>query len=159
MNNAHSEPKFGVLAEKKGLEGRSLYLHSLTFGRLMDDVVVPYEKGEPFFVDGVPVNKGNLQRIKIIRQSQNFEGQFEDLHQYAALPDSAAFVRAADYPVRLDVLFRGEGEDVTGQVINAFKVGILPRLKEYLPKREELISAALTLFLEGTKRLAAGGAA
>lgn len=34
------------------------------------------------------------------------------------------------------------------QVINAFKVGIPPHLKEYLPKREELISATLTPFLE-----------
>jgi hypothetical protein len=153
----HSDPKFGVLAEKKGLEGRSLYLHSLSFGRLMDDVVVPYEKGDAFFVDGVSVEKSTLVRIKIVRQSQYFEGQFADLHHFAASPSSQKFVRAADYPARLDVLFRGQGEDVTGQVINAFKVGILPRLKEYLPKREELISAALTLFLEGTKRLAAGG--
>jgi hypothetical protein len=157
--NGQWDPKFGVLAEKKGVEGRALYLHSLTFGRLMDDVVVPYEKGDPFFVDGVPVDKSNLVRIKIVRQSPHFEGQFADLHHFASTPDSRAFVRAANYPARLDVLFRGEGEDVTGQVINAFKVGILPRLKEYLPKREELISAALTLFLEGTKKLAAGGAA
>jgi hypothetical protein len=157
--NGQSEPKFGVLAEKKGMEGRALYLHSLSFGRLMDDVVVPFEKGDPFFVDGVPVEKSNLVRIKIVRQSPSFESEFAQLHMYAALPDSSAFVRAADYPVRLDVLFRGESEDVTGQVINAFKAGILPRLKEYLPKREELISAALTLFLEGTKKLAAGGAA
>ena len=154
-----SEPKFGVLAEKKGLEGRALYLQSLSFGRLMDDVVVPYEKGDAFFVDGIAVEKSNLVRIKIVRQSQHFEGQFADLHHFASRPSSAAFVPEAEYAKRLDVLFRGQGEDVTGQVINAFKVGIFPRLKEYLPKREELISAALTVFLEATKKLAAGGAA
>ena len=123
-----TEPKFAVLAEKKGYE-RPLYLHSLSFGRLMDDVVVPYEKGDAFFVDGVSVDKSNLLRIKIVRQSPNFEHQFMQLHHFAANPSSGKFVKAVDYPVRLDVLFRGHSEDVTGQIINAFKIGILPRLK------------------------------
>ena len=50
-----AEPKIAVLAEKKDYE-RPLYLHSLSFGRLMDDVVVPYEAGDAFFVDGVSVD-------------------------------------------------------------------------------------------------------
>jgi hypothetical protein len=153
-----STDKFGVLVEARDYEG-TLYLHSLSWGRLMDDVVVPYEKGEAFFVDGVSVDKKSLRRIKIVRQSKHFEGQFMELHHFASSPSSGAFVRAQDYPTRLAVLFRGEGEDVTGQVINAFRIGILPRLKEYLPKRDELISAALTLFVEGTKALAARGGA
>ena len=152
------EPKFAVLAEKKDYE-RPLYLHSLSFGRLMDDVVVPYESGDAFFVDGVSVEKKNLVRIKIVRQSPNFDHHFMQLHHYAARPSSGKFVNASDYAVRLDVLFRGHSEDVTGQIINAFKVGIFPRLKEYMPKRDELLSAALTVFVEATKRLASGGAA
>lgn len=153
-----ADPKFAVLAEKKAYE-RSLYLHSLSFGRLMDDVVVPYEAGDAFFVDGVSVDKKTLVRIKIVRQSPNFDHHFMQLPNFAAAPSSGKFVKASDYAVRLDVLFRGHTEDVTGQVINAFKVGVLPRLKEYMPKRDELLSAALTVFVEATKQLASGGAA
>ena len=78
------------------------------------------------------------------------------LHHFAAAPSSGKFVKASDYAVRLDVLFRGHTEDVTGQILNAFKVGILPRLKEYMPKRDELLSAALTVFVERPNGLPRG---
>jgi hypothetical protein len=150
------EPRFAVLAEKKGLE-KALYLHGLTFGQLMEDVVVPYESEDPFFIDGVPVQKKELARIKIVRQSANFMRVFNDLHSYLHRGGSKNFVPAADYPVRMDAVMRGDGEDVTGRILNAYKEGILPRIKEYLPKRQELITAALHLFLEASKRWAASG--
>jgi len=105
----------------------------------------------------VPVRKDELVRIKVVRQAPDFERQFIELHHFATRPSSGNFVKAADYPTRLDILFRGQSEDVTGQIINAFKVGILPRVKEYLPKRDELVAAALTIFSETMKRLASGG--
>ena len=150
------EPRFAVLAEKKGHE-KALHLHNLTFGQLMEDVVVPYESGEAFFIDGVPVEKKELARIKIVRQQVNFMRVFNDLHINLHRGGSKNFVPVADYSVRLDAIIRGDGEDVTGRILNAYKEGILPRIKEYLPKRQELITAALHLFLEASKRWAVSG--
>ena len=44
--------------------------------------------------------------------------------------------------------------DVTAQVIKAFTQVVKPSLKDYLPKRQELISAATTVFVEAMKALA-----
>ncbi len=57
------------------------------------------------------------------------------------------------YHVRLEVALREGGEDVTSQVIKAFDSEIKPKLKDYLPKRKELIKAASSFFWEGIKRL------
>jgi hypothetical protein len=50
-------------------------------------------------------------------------------------------------------LFEFLGEDVTSQVIKAFDFKIKPCLKDYLPKREELIAAAFQVFVESVKAL------
>ncbi|HEX7507619.1 MAG TPA: hypothetical protein VF550_12650 [Polyangia bacterium] len=150
------EPRFAVQAQKNGLD-KALYLQNLTFGQLMEDVVVPYERDDSFFIDGVPVQKKELARIKIVRQSPNFMHNLDELNFYLKRGGSKSFVPAADYPMRLDALMRGSGEDVTNRILNAYKEGILPRIKEYIPKRQELISAALTLFVEASKRWAASG--
>jgi len=52
-----------------------------------------------------------------------------------------------------DALLRETGEDVTSQVVKAYKQTIGTRIKDYLPKREELIAAAFQLFLQGVKML------
>jgi hypothetical protein len=49
-----AEARFAVIAELKGDTGL-LCLHNLPFGRLIDEVVSPYETDKPFFVDGAPV--------------------------------------------------------------------------------------------------------
>ena len=154
-----SEAKFAVVAQKKEKEyDKPLYLHDLTFARLIDDVVVPYETDKPFFIDGVPMKRNELARIKIIQQSQDFSKELEQLHWCVRLPTgSGRRVSMAEYPGRLDALFRAGGEDVTSQVIQAFDAKIRPKLKVYLPKREELISAAFQLFVESMKRLGSVG--
>ncbi len=60
---------------------------------------------------------------------------------------------AEQYHIRLEAILRESGEDVTSQVLKAFDRTIRPSVKDYLPKREELIKAALSLFLEGMKAL------
>ncbi|MEI9449090.1 hypothetical protein V8T50_23680, partial [Vibrio parahaemolyticus] len=56
---------FAVYAEVDGIE-KPLILSELTFGRLIDDIVVPYQLGQPFFIDGVVVKAEKLKRIKIL---------------------------------------------------------------------------------------------
>ena len=96
-------------------------------------MVVPYEKGDAFFIDGVPVTKKELARIKIVRQSPSFPALFDELHYRLGKVGSGRTVPPESYLMRLDALIRGEGEDVTQQILNAFTAGILPRLKEYVP--------------------------
>jgi hypothetical protein len=42
---------------------------------------------------------------------------------------------------------------VTAQIIKAYDRAIKPSLKDYLPKRDELIKAAMTVFIEAVKKL------
>lgn len=150
------EPRFAVFAEVSGHE-KPLLMTGLTFPRLIDDVVVPFEGKEPFFVDGAPVTREKIQRLKIIRQTSDFEGFFHDLHWRLRERNlSEQKVLAEQYHIRLEAMLRECGEDVTSQVVKAFDATIRPRLKDYLPKREELIGAALRVFIEGLRTLGGG---
>lgn len=51
------DTKYAVVAESKDYE-KELYLHDLSFAQLMDEIIVPYESSQSFFIDGVPVKKG-----------------------------------------------------------------------------------------------------
>jgi hypothetical protein len=56
QKDGEKEILFGVIAEKEGLE-KSLFMMNLSFERLFDDIVIPYQQEEPFFIDGVPVDQ------------------------------------------------------------------------------------------------------
>ncbi len=148
------EQLFSVFAEVDG-DDKPLILTGLPFGRLVDEIVVPYEANEPFIIDGAFVKKPKIKRLKIIRQGEFFERTFDDLH-WTLRHHSDRHLQelyADQYHLRLEALLRESGDDVTSQVINAYDKTIKPRLKDYLPKREELISAAMKLFLESMKAL------
>ena len=150
--------RFAVIAESKNYD-KPLYLHDLNFSKLMDDVVVPYQSQETFFIDGVPLKATDLKKIKIVRQKASFEELFSHLHHFLrGSKSSGKKVDAKDYPIRLEALFREAGDDVTSQIIKAFDQKIRPSLKEYLPKREELVKGAFEVFIEAMKFFAKGGA-
>lgn len=108
----------------------------------------------PFFIDGVPVTREKLKKLKIIRQNNFFKENFDNLHRYLRFGDvKRQKFYGEQYHIRLEALLRESGEDVTSQIIKAYDTSIRPRLKEYLPKREELISTALRVFYESMKIL------
>jgi len=144
---------FAVLAEAEGYE-KPLILTGLSFARLIDDVVLPFEKKEPFFIDGVPIMREKLRKLKILRQRKIFPILLGDLHYKLRHGDIKRQKTYGDqYYIRLEAAFRAGCEDVTSQVIKAFDTKIKPNLKDYLPKREELIEAAAAFFWEGIKKL------
>jgi hypothetical protein len=151
---ADQAEKFGVIAEISGRQ-KQLVLLNLSFPRMIDEIVVPYDTGEAFFIDGVPVSKEKIQRIKIVRLGQPFEDGMSELdygltrheHQYQK-------IYGDQYETRFEHILRTAAEDVTSQVIKAYNQAVKPRLKDYVPKREELISAATTIFIEAMKVLA-----
>ena len=160
MTNQNAAGNFAVYCEVDGhLE--PLLMFDLTFARLIDDVVVPLENQKPFFVDGVPVTKGPaLRRLKILRQSEEFQHEFGALHWElrAAHQDKREFV-AANYHRLLEGLVRESCEDVTSQVVKAFDTAIRPSLKDYIPRRQDLIDLAAKMFGEGLKALGGYGRA
>ncbi len=82
MMEINQQSLYAILAESKDYQDKELYLHNLSFAQLMDDVVVPYESGESFFIDGVPVKKETLRKIKIVCQKESFQEIVNDLHYF-----------------------------------------------------------------------------
>lgn len=147
------DDRFAVLAEGNE-QAKPFIMTHLTFAKLMDEIVLPYQTDELFFIDGVPLKKSSLKRIKIVKQLGNFDGEFSNLHHCMQRGEFAQQeLYAEQYHIRLDALIRRWGEDVTSQVIKAFESKIRPKLKDYLPKREAIIKGAFEFFLEGTKLL------
>jgi hypothetical protein len=155
MSDQKKEDQFAVFAEADG-QAKPLIMTHLTFARLMDEIVLPYQTDVAFFIDGAPLKKQNLKRLKIMKQKDSFDSTYFSLHhamRWGASDIKKQELYANQYHIRLEALLRESGEDVTAQVLKAFDRTIKPSLKDYLPKREELIKAALTLFVESMKAL------
>jgi hypothetical protein len=58
------------------------------------------------------------------------------------------------YETRFEHALRTDAEDVTSQIVKAYNQAVKPKLKDYIPQRGELISAATTIFVEAMKALA-----
>ena len=148
------EELFAVYAVRKNDPTPLIQTH-LSFGRLMDDIVMPFESDEMFFIDGAPIKATDIDRIKIIRQQEFFNRTFHDLHwgmrHSGDLKKQELYAR--QYHVRLEALLRESGEDVTSQVIKAYRTAIKPKLKDYLPNKEALLGAAIKVFTESLKSL------
>ncbi len=151
--NEEKKDLYAVLAETKDSE-RPLILINLNFPRLIDDVVFPYEEDKPFFIDGVPLTRKKITRLKILRQNDSFLTAFHILHHGMKKgdPERQKFF-GQQYHVRLEAALREGCEDVTSQIIKAYDEKIKPSLKEYLAKRPELIQAANQAFLTTIKFL------
>lgn len=145
------EQTFSVYAEAEG-HAKPLILIGLHFARLIDDIVLPYEEDEPFFIDGVPLTRNKIKRLKIIKEADYFEQYFYNLHVRLRKSDDKK-IYGEQYDIRMLALLREAGEDVTSQIIKAYSKKIKPSIKNYLPKREELIQAAMRLFVESIKTL------
>jgi hypothetical protein len=144
---------FAVFAEVDGYE-RPLILTGLTFGRLIDEVILPNEEDKPFFVDGALVDKKKIRRLKILRQKEAFQTAFFDLHHGMRRKDEKIQkLYGEQYHVRLEAALREGCEDVTSQVIKAYAVKVKPNIKKYLPNRSEIIEGAWTFFMEALKKL------
>lgn len=152
-----TDQKFAIYAEAADI-ARPLIMTGLTVGRLIDEIVHPYEADESFFVDGAPLKRAKLKRIKILKENEGSARSLAILH-HALRTGSDPHkqkVLGDQYHVRVEAIPRDCTEDVTSQVIRAFNVTIRPRLKDYLPKKEELIKAAMEALVSQLKTL--GGA-
>ncbi len=148
-----SQPTYAVIAEIEG-HTKQLVLLGLTFARLMDDIVVPYETDQPFFVDGVPVTRAKIRRIKIAELSEAYRDGIWRLESGLTRGDpSTKKTYGEQYQRRFEHILRTDTVDVTAQVIKAYSQVIKPSIRDYLPKRDELIGAATKVFVEAMKAL------
>ena len=95
-----------------------------------------------------------LKKLKIVRLNDHFSAAFDELHQllhHSGIGFQKLY--GEQYQIRVEALLRGNGEDVTSQIISAYDKTIKHRLKDYLPNREELIKATLQVFIESVKVL------
>lgn len=156
MTQEATTPKpelFSVYASKTG-DSTPLMQTGLTFGRLMEDIVIPFNGEEMFFIDGAPLKASQVSRIKIIKQTDSFSRTFHDLHHGLRWGDlKRQELYAKQYQTRLEALLRESGEDVTAQIVKAYSTVIKPKLKDYLPNRESILDAAVKVFTEGIKAL------
>ena len=149
--------RFAVFCEAEG-HAHPLVLTDLTWGRLIDDVVVPFREDKPFFIDGAPLDKSSIRRVKILRQGKHCSEFLKDFYWRIRAGNKE---QQREYPgqfaIRVDSILRETSEDVTSQVLQAFDREIKPKLKDYVPNRKELIDGAFRVFIEGM-RLLGGGA-
>ena len=141
QSNTFENCEFGIMAETIKLD-KPLHLRSLTFGRLIDDIVYPYENDQPFFIDGAPINKKDILRIKIVLHTGKFNGMFDTIFSGMR---TASKEHLQYYNTYVKAAF-DEADDVTSQVITAYQQGILPQVGDYLTRKSELIANALKLF-------------
>ena len=148
-----SKSTFTIFSEVQGHD-RPLIMTRMNFARVMDEIVLPYETNKPFFIDGVPVTRESIRKIKIIRELHKLRELMDSLHLrlFHGTPQEQKDV-AEQYSIRVEAVLREGGQDVTSQMIKAFDTTIRPKLKDYLPKREELIQAAMMVFAEALKVL------
>ncbi|ELI5882891.1 hypothetical protein ACVW8L_004492 [Vibrio parahaemolyticus] len=145
---------FAVYAEVDGIE-KPLILSELTFGRLIDDIVVPYQLGQPFFIDGVVVKAEKLKRIKILLLNKKHYEHYINKFNRSLDTGTVEFrtMYGEQYNVRLEHILRFNSEDVTSQILKAYDQAIKPKIQDYLPNRSELISSATQIFTESIKLL------
>jgi hypothetical protein len=62
-------------------------------------------------------------------------------------------MHAKQYQTFFEAILRNRCEDVTSQVIMAYKTAIKPSLRDYIPKKELLLESAVKIFIQGIKLL------
>jgi hypothetical protein len=148
-----NDRKFALYAVRKGEPGPLIQIN-LPWDRLMEDIVFPFDNGEMFFIDGAAVKSTDLDRLKILLQGPGFSNEFALLNWSLRVGDvKSKEVHAKQYPTFFEAILRSRCEDVTSQVVKAYKTAIKPSLKDYLPRKELLLESAVKLFIEGMKLL------
>ena len=144
---------FGIIAEVEGYSKQLVQLN-LPFPRLIDEIVVPYDNNDAVFIDGVPATKNAIKRIKIIEIGRAFKVAIEELDmRLTDSEDKTMKIFGDQYSTRFEHLLRTTAVDVTAQVLKAYNQIIKPSIKDYLPKRQELISGATQAFITSMKIL------
>ena len=93
---------------------KPLFMTGLPLARLFDDIVVPYQTNETFFIDGTPVKPKSLKRIKILRAKPNLFNALSGLRRKMTRgPTDRQKICGEQFRVRHEAILRDYSEDVT----------------------------------------------
>ena len=154
MPDEAEKETFCVYAKVRSFD-KPLLMLGLSFGRVVDDVLIPLEKNELVSLDGVSSKKEDILQLKILKETvifkQAYSGFYHELHK--AHDIKRRELVAKNYDLMLEDLMRRNCQDITSQVVKAFDNSIKPKLSDYLPKKEELIKGAFEALLVSLKGL------
>ena len=151
-----NEDRFAIVAEVDGYS-KPLLAVRLTLGRLVDDIVHPYQINKKFFIDGVAISPDKIRRLKILKQDEQFDFYLQKIHDDLEHGNiETRKLSGQQYEIRLQALMIEHGEDITSQVIQAYERTLSSKFKEYLPNRDEVISGIGTLLGQALKSLGTG---
>ena len=146
-----SEQKFTISAVRKD-DPTMLLQMNLSWARLVEDIVIPFDSGEMFFVDGAATKATELDRLKILLNGQGFDRAFANINWHLRAGITATKeMYAKQYPVFIEAILREHCHDVTSQVVRAYKTAIKPRLKDHMLDKNAILDAGVKLFVEGMK--------
>ena len=152
-SNPADDRRFALYAVRKN-SPTALIQINLPWERLMEDVVLPYDGCEMFFIDGAAVKATDLDRLKILLQGEGFQTEFAQLNWHLRVGDTKRKeLYAKEYYAFFEAILRDRCEDVTSQVIKAYKTAIKPSIKDFIPRKDDLLQAAVQIFIEGMKLL------
>lgn len=152
MVEQKSEEKLFTIYAIRKHETTALIQMGLSWERLMEDIVQPFDSGDMFFIDGAPVKATDLDRLKILVETESFRGAFATLNWHLRTGDTKAKeMYIKQYHGFIEALLREHGQDVTSQVVSAFRIAIKPKIRDYMPNKEALLDAAVKIFSESAK--------
>jgi hypothetical protein len=150
-----NEQKFTISAVRKDNPTPLLQMN-LSWGRLMEDIVIPFDSGEMFFVDGAATKATELDRLKILLNGHGLDRAFAHINWNMRTGNTnTREMYAKQYPVFIEAILREHCDDVTSQVVSAYKTAIKPKLKDPLPDKKTLFEGGVKIFVEGMKAFAA----
>ena len=116
MSDVENEQLYAVFAEAQGHQKPLLQIE-LTFPRLIDDIIVPYQTGEMFFIDGAPLTPNKISRIKVLKLTEYFNRSKSDFDEKLTRGSAQEMkVLGEQYSTRFEHIMRQHSEDVTSQV-------------------------------------------
>lgn len=123
-----AESRFTLWALRK-TDTQPLLQLGVSWDRLMNDVVTPYDTGESFFLDGAPIRATDVDRLKILIQGPGFQQASAMINWNLRNGDvKRRELYSMQYHVFIEALLREHCTDVTSQVVSAFRTAIKPRL-------------------------------
>ena len=113
---------------------RPLLVLDLSLERLLADIVSPHEEGQPFFLDGVQVQRGkNLQWLRIYKDKDGWMSKnMHKFHHLLGQGHTTEKPTREGYELRMTGVLKAHGEDVTSRVLTVYTRTAGQTVKDWL---------------------------
>jgi len=150
--------------------GEELLVRNMTLERVLEEVVVPYNTSELFFIDGIRADASKIHRIKILVQQPDFEVLMSELFKTIAgrspqfLPNSPRAKSATEDAIRnkserITAIVEQYSEDITSQMMDAYAatmMGSVSKLQDFQDERKALLDGFRKRVIDSVQAIATG---